>query len=165
MKICGRVAATLVRTILHVICKVDSKELKKIPRKGSYIIAFNHINFLEVPLIFVDLQPRKVHGVAKKETWDNPLFSWMANCWDTIAINREGFSADTFRKVRKLLKLGDMIVIAPEGTRTGDGILRKAHPGIIAMAQKSNVPIIPLIHFGGEIFWDTFYKLKRTRFS
>jgi 1-acyl-sn-glycerol-3-phosphate acyltransferase len=150
---------------LHIICKVDKAELKKIPRKGSFIIAFNHINFLEVPLIFVDLLPRKVHGIAKKETWDNPILHWMADCWDTISINRDGFTADTFRKVKSLLKKGSMVVIAPEGTRTGNGRMIQAHPGIISMAVQSKVPIIPIVHFGGELIWDNLKFFKRTSFK
>lgn len=139
--------------------------MKKIPKKGPYIVAINHINFLEVPMIFVDLYPRKIHGIAKKETWGNSFLAWLADRWETISINREGFTANTFRQVKKLLKLGRIIIIAPEGTRTGDGKLKEAHPGIITMALQADVPIIPVVHFGGEIFWDRFKKLKRTRFT
>jgi len=165
MKICGKVIAILIRTLLHILCKVDRKELKKIPKEGPFIIAMNHINFLEVPLIFVDLYPRSVHGVAKKESWNNALLKLLANCWDSIPINREGFTADTFRNVRKKLKLGKFIVLAPEGTRTGDGVLIKAHPGIITMAMQSKVQIIPMAHYGGEDFWDNLVKFKRTKFT
>ena len=165
MKLCGRIAVIVVKTILHLICKVDKTELGKIPAKGPFIIAMNHINFLEVPLVFVDLRPRKIHGVAKKETWDNPLLGYVADCWNSIPVNREGFSAQTFKRVRELLKQGSFILIAPEGTRTGNGKLKKAHPGIITMAMQANIPIIPLVHYGGESFWDNISKLKRTKFT
>jgi 1-acyl-sn-glycerol-3-phosphate acyltransferase len=165
MKICGRVAVIILKTILHILCKVDRKELKKIPPEGPYIIAFNHINFLEVPMIFVDLYPRQVSGVAKKETWDNKLLGFVADCWDTIAINRQSFTADTFRQIKESFKKNRFVVVAPEGTRTGSGIMKKAHPGVIAMAQQSDIPIIPVVHFGGEKFWDNLFKFKRTRFT
>ncbi|MCF7794223.1 MAG: 1-acyl-sn-glycerol-3-phosphate acyltransferase [Candidatus Cloacimonetes bacterium] len=165
MNIYGKSAAIVVRTILHLLCKVDKRELKKLPRKGPYIIAMNHINFLEVPMIFVDLFPRKIHGIAKKETWDNPVLKILANIWETVPIDREGFTANTFRKVKEHLGNDKIIIIAPEGTRTGDGKLKKAHPGIITMAQQSDVPIYPVVHFGGELFWDNLVKFKRTRFT
>ena len=165
MKLCGKIAVIIVRTILYLICKVDKKELRKIPTTGPFIIAMNHINFLEVPLIFVDLRPRKIHGIAKKETWNNPVLGFIADCWESIPINREGFTARTFRRVKEFLKKGDFIVIAPEGTRTGDGKLRKAHPGIITMAMQADIPIIPLVHYGGESFWDNLSRLKRTKFT
>ena len=165
MKFHGKAAAIVIRTILHLICKVDKKEMKKIPAKGPFIVAINHINFLEVPMIFVDLYPRKIHGIAKKETWDNSFLGWLANSWESLSIDREGFTGSTFRQAKKLLQDGRIIIIAPEGTRTGDGKLKQAHPGIITMALQSDVPIIPVVHFGGELFWECFMKLKRTKFT
>ncbi len=165
VKISGKIAALFIRRILHIICKVNYKELNKLPEKGPYIIAINHINFLEVPMIFVDLYPRKVHGVAKSQTWNNSFLGWLATKWEAIPINREGFTARTFRQVKEFLDLGRIVVIAPEGTRTGDGKLKEAHPGIITMAMQSNVPIIPVAHYGGELFWDRLMKLKRTSFT
>lgn len=165
MKFHGKAAAIVIRTILHLICKVDKKELKKLPKNGPYIVAMNHINFLEVPMIFVDLYPRKVHGVAKKETWDNPILRVFADIWETVPIDREGFNTNTFRQVKEHLANNKIIIVAPEGTRSGDGKLKKAHPGIISMALQSDVPIFPVAHFGGELFWDRLMKLKRTRFT
>jgi 1-acyl-sn-glycerol-3-phosphate acyltransferase len=165
MKLCGKIAAVMLKSLLHVICKVDDKELEKIPLKGPFIIAMNHISFLEVPLFYVDLAPRKVHGIAKKETWKNLITRILANCWDSISIDREGFTASTFRKVRNFLNQDRIIVIAPEGTRTGDGKLIKAHPGIISMAMLSDVPIIPVVHFGAESFWKNIARFKRTPFT
>lgn len=165
LKVCGHVASIFLRTFLHLICKVDKRDLKKIPRNGPFIIAVNHINFLEVPLMFVDLAPRKVHGVAKKETWNNPIIGWLATCWDSIKLDREGNSLHTFRMINKLLKEKKIIVVAPEGTRSGDGKLRIAHPGIISMAMKSNMPVIPVVHYGGEMLWENIAKFKRTSFT
>lgn len=165
MKVCGKAATILIRTFLHLICKVDRKELSIIPRKGPFIVAMNHINFLEVPLIVVDLAPRKVHGVAKKETWDNPFIAWLAGVWEVISIDREGMSLSTFKEIAKVLKKNEIILVAPEGTRTGNGKLKEAHPGIISMAIRANVPIIPVVHFGGEKFWDNITRFKRTKFT
>jgi 1-acyl-sn-glycerol-3-phosphate acyltransferase len=165
MKFHGKAAAILIRTILHLICKVDKKEIKKIPRRGPFIVSMNHINFLEVPMIVVDLYPRKVHGIAKKETWNNSFLAWLATSWETLSIDREGFTGSTFRQAKNLLQDGKIIIIAPEGTRTGDGKLKEAHPGIITMALQADVPIIPVVHYGGELFWERFMKLKRTKFT
>jgi 1-acyl-sn-glycerol-3-phosphate acyltransferase len=165
LNVYGKTAVILIRAFLHTICKVDRKELKQIPRIGPYIVAINHINSLEVPLLVVDLAPRKVHGVAKKETWNNPFVAWLAGVWEVISIDREGMSLSTFKEIAKVLKKKESILVAPEGTRTGDGKLKKAHPGIIIMALKANVPIIPVVHFGGERFWDNISKFKRTKFS
>ncbi|HPR18878.1 MAG TPA: lysophospholipid acyltransferase family protein, partial [Candidatus Cloacimonadota bacterium] len=165
MKIYGKAATIVIRIILHLICKVDARELKKIPKQGPFIIAINHINFLEVPLLFTDLYPRPTHGIIKKETWDNSFLAWLADNWESISLDRESFSVETFKKAKEILRAGKIIIIAPEGTRSLDGKLVKAHPGVISMALQSDVPIIPVAHYGGEFFWDRISRFKRTNFT
>jgi len=165
LKLNGKAAAIVIRTILHLICKIDRKELKKIPQKGPFIVAMNHINFLEVPMIMVELFPRKIHGIAKKETWNNSILGWVANSWESLSIDREGSTTETFRQARKILDKGHFLIIAPEGTRSQDGKLRVGKPGVISIALRSKVPIIPIAHFGGEIIYSNLKKIKRTKFT
>jgi 1-acyl-sn-glycerol-3-phosphate acyltransferase len=35
----------------------------------------------------------------------------------------------------------------------------------VILAQKTNVPILPVAHYGGEFFWDNLKRLRRTDFS
>ena len=165
MNLAGRFTAIIIHIILRTICKVDSKEIKKIPLKGPYIVAINHINFLEVPMIFTHLLPRKVVGIVKKETWKGGIIKWVATKWEAISVDREGQTTETFRKSRKVLKDGYFLIIAPEGTRNKDGKLRKGKPGIISIALRSNVPIIPIAHFGGKDIIKNLKSFKRTKFT
>lgn len=165
MNLSGKVAAIIIHAILRTICKVDSKELKKIPLKGPYIVAINHTNFLEVPMIFTHLLPRKVVGIVKKETWKGGLIKWMANKWEAISVNREGQTTDTFKQSKRVLSDGYFLIIAPEGTRNQDGKLRRGKPGVITIALRSKVPIIPIAHFGGENIYKNLKSFKRTKFT
>jgi len=165
LNLSGKIAAVIIHAILRTICKVDFKELNKIPLKGPYIVAINHTNFLEVPMIFTHLLPRKVVGIAKKETWRSGLIKWVANNWEAISVDRDGQSTETFRKSRKVLRDGYFLIIAPEGTRNQDGKLRIGKPGVISIALRSNVPIIPVAHFGGEDIIKNLKSLKRTKFT
>lgn len=165
MNLAGQIVTTVIYRILRIACKVDSHELDKIPLKGPYIIAINHTNFLEVPMTYTHLLPRKVIGIAKKETWRSGFLKWIANTWEGISVDREGYSIDTFRKSMKVLKNGCFLVIAPEGTRSHDGKLRMGKPGIISIALRSKVPIIPVVHFGGEHFGKNMKSFRRTKFT
>ncbi len=57
-----------------------------------------------------------------------------------------------------------MIGISPEGTRNKTGALLKAYPGVVVLSLKSNAPLIPVAHWGGEEFRSNFKRLKRTDF-
>ena len=165
MNLSGKIATIIIHRLLRIICKVDSKEIEKIPLKGPYIVAMNHTNFLEVPMIFTHLLPRKVVGIVKKETWKGGLIKWLATKWEAISIDREGLTTETFRQSRKVLNKGYFLIIAPEGTRSQDGILRKGKPGVISIALRSKVPIIPVAHFGGEDVINNLKSFKRTKFT
>ena len=52
----------------------------------------------------------------------------------------------------------------PEGTRSGDGQLQHAHPGVVFLALKSKAPVLIIVTHGGEKYKDNLKKLRRTDF-
>ncbi len=64
----------------------------------------------------------------------------------------------------KALEAGYILAIAPEGTRSGNGRLQRAHPGIVTIALRSGVPVLPMAYYGGERFAENFRHLRRTDF-
>jgi 1-acyl-sn-glycerol-3-phosphate acyltransferase len=153
----------LLRGALSLLCRVDHRSLSSIPRRGPLIIVTNHINFLEVPLIYAFLYPRRVIGLAKRETWKNPLLGFLGNLWEAIPLDRGKSDIQALTKANEILKRGGILAIAPEGTRSGDGRLQRGHPGVVTIASISGAPIIPLAHWGGERFWPNLRSLRRTR--
>lgn len=162
MRPTARLLTAGVRGILKLLCYIVDEGLETVPLEGPLIIMVNHINFLEVPLISTALLPREIRALTKKETWDNPLFRLLADSWGGIPIDRERPSVATFRTAETALREGKILFIAPEGTRTRDGILRQGHPGITSIALRSGAPILPIAHFGGEQVWGNMRRLRRT---
>jgi 1-acyl-sn-glycerol-3-phosphate acyltransferase len=156
-------ARRVIRGLLGILCKVEAVELDKVPLSGPLIIVTNHINFLEVPLLYVYLHPRRITGIIKKETWDNPLLGKIADAWRAIPIDRTASDMAAMRKAEEELAKGGIIAIAPEGTRSGHGRLQRGHAGVAALALRSDAAILPIAHFGGEDFWDNLRKARRTR--
>lgn len=153
----------IIRFLLLFLCKIDYGDLKKIPKKGPLILFGNHINFLDAPLIFSKLWPRKFVCLVKKETFDKPFLKFLFDTWHGISVNRGTADFTAFNASIKALEESKILVISPEGTRTNDGKLIKGNPGILALAQKSGATIIPVVSFGAEEFHNNFRKLRRTR--
>ncbi len=165
MKLSARVITPLVKLILSFLCKLDVREIYRIPRKGPFIVAVNHINFLEVPLIYTHLFPRDIQGIIKVETWNNPLMAFLAGVWNAIPLNRQTTDLTAMRLCLEALAAGRILILAPEGTRSRTGSLQRGHAGIVQIALRSNATIIPVAHFGGERFWPNVKSLRRTRFT
>ncbi len=165
MKYHERMATLLIKGILSILCRVDSSQMNRIPRRGPLIVMINHINFLEVPLLYTYIYPRPQSSLIKEETWNNHFLGSLARMWDAIPIRRGTSDFAAFRSADRELKRGRLMLMAPEGTRTGDGRLRKAKTGIVTLAAHGNYPIIPVVHYGGEKFWRNLRRGRRTPFT
>jgi len=154
----------IVRFGAAILCKIDKAELAKVPKEGPLIAYANHIGQLEVPLIFSYLQPRPVTAMAKEESWDNWFFNWLFDVWKLIPVRRGEADMDAMRQSIKMVNDGYIFGISPEGTRSGDGKLLPAHPGIVPIALKTGAPLIPIAHFGAEDYPENFKRFKRTNF-
>ena len=163
-KLPERIVNTALKGITRMICRVEDEQLANVPLQGPLILATNHVNFLEVPIVYTHLQPRAITGFAKAETWDNPLMALLFDLWEAIPIERGEADLGAMRQGLQALEQGQILAVAPEGTRSGDGKLRQGHPGIVLMALKSGAPILPVVVHGGEVFWRNFKQLKRTDF-
>jgi len=164
MTVAGIVNGTL-RGITRTICQVDDAELARIPSHGPLILVGNHVNFLDAPILISHLQPRPIVALAKVETWNNPLFGMLFSTWKSIPIRRGEADITALRESLRVLKEGQMLAIAPEGTRSGNGILQRGQPGVVPLAIKSGAPIYPVAYFGGELFWKNIRSFSRTPFT
>jgi len=153
------------RSVLNVICKIDCREfIKALSENKPLLVIFNHVNFLEVPILVAHSYPKHVTGLVKSETWDNPFFAFLFNTYSAIPIDRGGAFQEAFKKVHNAIDNGFFMCVAPEGTRSKDGVLGKGKPGIIQLAFEADVPILPVAHHGGEHVWENMKHFKRTPF-
>ncbi|MBN2386743.1 MAG: 1-acyl-sn-glycerol-3-phosphate acyltransferase [Anaerolineales bacterium] len=154
----------LVRTGTNVICRIDGQSLANVPSRGPLIVVSNHIGSIEVPLIYAHLQPRRMIGLAKVETWDNPFMGWLFDLWEAIPVRRGEADLDAVRRCLEVLAVGDILAVAPEGTRSRDGRLLRAQAGVVTLALRSEAPILPIAHWGAERFGTNLRRLARTDF-
>ena len=153
-----------IRGVTRVLCRVEDDWISQVPQQGPLILVCNHINFLDIPVVYSHLQPRPVTGFAKIETWDNPFMGLLFNLWGAIPIQRGEADRHALLGGLKALEEGKILAITPEGTRSGDGHLRRGRPGVALISIMSGAPILPLAYFGSEDFHQKIRKLQRTDF-
>jgi 1-acyl-sn-glycerol-3-phosphate acyltransferase len=68
------------------------------------------------------------------------------------------------RKALDMLEKGYIMGISPEGTRSREGKLQRAHGGVVMLALHSGSPLQAVAHWGGEHFGSNVKKFKRTHF-
>ena len=159
-----RVVIWTIKGVLRLLCRVDDAQLAKVPDQGPLIVVTNHVNFLEVPLLYTHLEPRRIVGFAKAEAWDNPILRFLADLWKPIPLRRGEADRTALRQALGALEAGRIFVLAPEGTRSGHGRLQRGNPGVVLLALRSGAPVLPLVHYGGELVWRNLARLRRTDF-
>lgn len=152
----------LVRAAFRLVCRVDKSQLARIPATGPLILIGNHINFLETPVFLAWMDNPAITGIAKRETWKNPLFYFLFNVWEIIPIDRGTVDREAFRLSFEALAKGKILALSPEGTRSKDGRLLKGKPGVAYLAAHSGAPVVPVAFWGHENFWQNFKRLRRT---
>lgn len=152
------------RRVFQTVCRIDISELASVPAEGPLIMVGNHVNFLEAPILLPHLAPRPVIGVAKRESWKNPLFYFLFNLWHAVPIDRGTVDREAFRLSIEALQQNKILAVFPEGTRSKDGCLLQGKPGIVALALRSKAPLLPIAFYGYENFWPNLKRLRRTDF-
>lgn len=153
----------LIRSIVRLLCRVDTRELDGIPARGPGILVTNHTTNLEGPIYYALLDPRPRTALGKQELWGNPFTRLMMLMWGVIPLNRRGADRRAMQRARNALKRDMFLGIAPEGTRSMSGELQRGRPGAAMIATAARVPIIPMVQWGIQDLPQNLRRLRRTQ--
>lgn len=145
----------LIRLLLR--CRIEGWE--NFPRQGPVILMINHINFID-PVLIGAISPREVTMMAKRELLGYPLLGIFIRLYGIVPIRRGEVDRKALRKALETLARREVLLIAPEGTRSHHGRLQKAKDGISYLALKTKAIVLPVAIWGQEKF---FRNLKRLR--
>ncbi len=85
------------------------------------------------------------------EKWErNAFLRWAAKYANFIFIDRFNPDLKAMRRIIGLMEKGNILVIAPEGTRSRVGGMNEGKPGVSYLAAKLNRPIVPVGLAGTE---------------
>jgi len=162
MRLDAAITNAVIRTLLRTLCKLDIVELGKLPALGPAILVTNHINFLEAPLLATFVRSSRLAALSKKENLENGIYRYLGSIWNAIPIDRSGVDTESFRLCLEWVQGGGILGLAPEGTRSMDGVLQQGKAGVAVLAQRAGVPVWPVAHWGAEDFWKNLKSFRRT---
>jgi 1-acyl-sn-glycerol-3-phosphate acyltransferase len=127
-----------------------------VPETGGAILASNHLSILDSVFLPFMLK-RPVTFTAKSEyfTSRHPAMRVMGRylrATGQIPVDRDGARAaqQMLAGALDLLRQGELFGIYPEGTRSPDGRLYRARPGVGWLALNSGLPVIPVAMLGTD---------------
>jgi len=151
------------RFLIRTLFDLEVTGLENVPLTGPVILLINHVNFTDVGMLMV-LMPRRPVGLAKEELVRHPLLGPIVRAFGVIPVRRGEVDRDALRQSSELLAAGQrVLMIAPEGHRSGHGRLQEAHDGVTFVAVRSGAIVVPVATYGNDRFWRNVFTLRKTQ--
>lgn len=138
------------RGLIAGLCRPTVIGLENVPTTGPFIVASNHLSFLDSVLIQA-LMPRRVGFFAKAEyfTGTGLKGAAMRSFFEGVGSipverNQQAASVAALKTLLEVLEDGGGVGIYPEGTRSRDGLLYRGRTGVGWLALTSGAPVVPV---------------------
>lgn len=124
---------------------------ERIPREGGAVLAVNHFNFIDIPVVGT-VVPRRIVFVGKSELFEYPGLAQLIRAHGALAVRRGESDRDALRRMRETVRENDLLGLFVEGTRQTSGVPGEAKPGAAMVAISEGVPVIPAAIHGSQIW-------------
>jgi 1-acyl-sn-glycerol-3-phosphate acyltransferase len=149
---------TLAKYFLRFFYDAQMYGKENIPPTGCILVS-NHVSYLDPPLIG-GLLDKPIYYLARKTLFSLPMMAKFLPTVQVVPIDQDKPDMVGLKRIIHLLKNNETVLIFPEGSRSYDGKLLPAMPGIGFVIAKSNVPVVPVRVFGAHEAWPRDEKMR-----
>lgn len=125
--------------------RIESRKCLK--RYPSFILASNHISYLDPMILAAAALPKKIGFLAKEDLFKNKFLGWFLKMLGVTPIRRGAPDISALRVALKILQ-NRPIAIFPQGTRSLD--FSNIHSGVGFLCKKTKLPIVAARIYGSE---------------
>ncbi len=152
MNIYYRIIYVLTNVLARVFFRFRVVHRERLIHQGPVILAMNHQSYLDPPLAGSACH-RDIFYLARKTLLDLPFFGWILPKLNVVPVEQEGSDRSALKALIRILREGNCALVFPEGSRTPDGTLQPALPGLGLVIAKTLAPVVPMRIFGARDAW------------
>ena len=142
-------ARALMTGIAFLVARIEVVGRARAPRQGALIVASNHLNNADPPVLTI-IFPRRLVFMATYEALRWPIVGLLMRLAGAFPVRRLEADIGALRQASRILRQGEVLAMFPEGTRSREGALGSAHPGTALLALRTGTPIVPIGISGTE---------------
>jgi len=152
----------IVNVLLGLIIHREYIGMENIPAEPPYILVINHLSVFDAPLLLT-VCPHTIRAFAAAKHKRNPLYAAVLVMAGSIWVRRGEVDRKALQEALDVLKRGEALGMAPEGTRArGIYALQKGKTGAAYLATRAGVPVVPVGLTGTEQIKRNLPRLRRT---
>ena len=159
---CARLWSWLILATTGVRVRVDGHEL--VAPDQSYVFVSNHQSIYDFPILITSI-PAQLRIIAKASLSSFPVLGWHLRYTGHLLIDRARAGratldvdmalevaevSTTLDSVAGLMGRGHSLIVFPEGTRSGDGKVRRFKRGLFSLAIEAGLPVVPVAVIGSR---------------
>ena len=155
-----RVCRFMAQLLYVTLCRGRVFGIRNVPRAGGVLLVSNHQSFLD-PVLATLALPRECSYMARDSLFRHPLFRRLIAGLNAFPVKRDTADMGAIKETMRRLKAGKLVLTFPEGTRTLDGGIGPMRAGVVLLARKTRVPIVPMVIMGAYEAWPRTAPLPR----
>jgi 1-acyl-sn-glycerol-3-phosphate acyltransferase len=152
-------AQMAVRTFLRTYNRFDVVGRENLPAGESFIMVCNHSSHFDALCLLASLPLRRVHHAFPAAAADYFFSSLLRTAFSVIVVNglpfdraqHGGASLDVCRQL--LAGPDNVLIMFPEGTRSGSGALGRFRSGVARLVAGTSTPVVPCHLSGAYEAW------------
>lgn len=160
MRIHYRISRSIAQALYTLLFWGRVYGVERVPRTGGVLLACNHQSFFD-PVLATLALPRECHYMARDSLFRNPWFRRAIESYNAFPVKRGASDVAAMKITLARLKAGALVTAFPEATRTRDGRVSPCRPGVILLASRAGVPLVPVAIEGAFDAWPRHHRLPR----
>lgn len=157
-----RLVRFVMKVMLRLAARLEFVGLEHIPAEPPYLLVTNHLSSFDPPLL-LNVCPHTIRAFAASKYKYNPFYAPLMWAMGSIWVRRGEVDRQALRQALDLLERGEVLGMAPEGTRSREThSLQKGKTGAAYIASRTNLPIVPVGVSGTEQIMPNLRRLRRT---
>lgn len=157
-----RVGRALSRVLFLLVFRGRVFGLRHVPRSGGALVVSNHQSYLDPMFVALSFE-RECCFMARDSLFHNRLFGGLLKRVNAIPLKRGTADLGAVKTSLRNLEAGNMLVVFPESTRSADGAIGEMQHGVVMLARRARVPIVPALIVGAFKAWPRHARLPRPR--
>lgn len=154
----------MTKVAFHLFYRYKSSGIDNIPNAPCIYVS-NHRSGFDGVFITSKLRWKAVKRTfffAKDKHFQGNFAKFMAKRNNVIVMDINSNVRSSMEQMYQVLKMGNSIIIFPEGTRSKDGKLKEFKESFAILSQSLNIPIVPIAIDGAE--YATYNSIRLPRF-